>query len=45
MWERLLESFAEHPDVTLAYPTQRMNLSREVLSEVADAEMEPPSPT
>lgn len=32
MWERLLDSFAEHPDVTLAYPTQRLNLSREVLS-------------
>lgn len=44
MWERLLDSFAEHPDVTLAYPTQRLNLSREVLSEVADAEMEPPNP-
>ncbi len=33
MWERLLDSFDEHTDVTLAYPTQRINLAREVLSD------------
>jgi len=32
MWERVLDAFHEHPDVTLAYPTQRINLGREVLS-------------
>lgn len=31
MWERLLEMIAEHPDIALAYPTQRLNLSRERL--------------
>lgn len=33
LWERVLDLFDEHPDVTLAYPTQRINLSREVISE------------
>lgn len=33
LWERILETLGEHPDVTLAYPTQRINLTREVLSE------------
>ena len=32
MWERILDAFHEHPDVTLAYPTQRINLGREILS-------------
>lgn len=32
MWERLLEMIAEHPDIALAYPTQRLNLSRERLA-------------
>jgi small-conductance mechanosensitive channel len=32
LWERVLDAFDRHPDVTLAYPTQRLNLSREVLS-------------
>jgi small-conductance mechanosensitive channel len=41
LWERILDAFHEHPDVTLAYPTQRVNLSREVLSEVVEA---PPGP-
>ena len=30
LWERILEAFAKAPDVTLAYPTQRINLDREV---------------
>jgi len=33
LWEKVLDTFAEHPDVTLAYPTQRINLSQEILSE------------
>lgn len=33
LWERVLDAFEPHSDVTLAYPTQRLNLSREVLSE------------
>lgn len=33
MWERLLDMIAEQPDIHLAYPTQRINLSREVLAE------------
>ena len=33
LWERVLDAFDRHPDVTLAYPTQRLNLSREILSE------------
>jgi small-conductance mechanosensitive channel len=32
LWEKLLDIYAEHPDVTLAYPTQRVNLARSVLS-------------
>ena len=37
LWERLLDSFSEHPDVALAYPTQRINLSREALATDLDA--------
>jgi len=33
LWESLLDTFGEHPDVTLAYPTQRINLGQEVLSQ------------
>lgn len=33
MWERLLDMVDEHPDIQLAYPTQRINLSREVVAE------------
>lgn len=33
MWERLLDMVEEHPDIQLAYPTQRINLSREVHAE------------
>ncbi|MGB1657888.1 MAG: mechanosensitive ion channel family protein [Longimicrobiales bacterium] len=36
LWERVLDAFDQHPDVTLAYPTQRVNLAREVLSESSD---------
>jgi small-conductance mechanosensitive channel len=32
LWERILETFAAAPDVTLAYPTQRINVAREVLA-------------
>ena len=32
MWERLLDMIAEEPDIALAYPTQRINLSREQLA-------------
>lgn len=45
LWEKILDTFAEHPDVTLAYPTQRINLGREVLSERRDeaaSKMPPP---
>lgn len=37
LWERVLDAFDRHPDVVLAYPTQRVNLSREVLSEPFEA--------
>lgn len=33
MWEQLLDLIDEHADIHLAYPTQRINLSREVLAE------------
>jgi small-conductance mechanosensitive channel len=33
LWERILDAFAAADDVTLAYPTQRINLTREVLAE------------
>lgn len=39
LWERLLDLLAANPDVVLAYPTQRINITREML---ADA---PPDPT
>ena len=32
LWERVLDAFERCPDVTLAYPTQRLNLAREILS-------------
>ena len=32
IWERLLDMVEEHPDIALAYPTQRINLSREILA-------------
>ena len=35
MWERLLDMVDEHPDIQLAYPTQRINLSREVLADAS----------
>jgi small-conductance mechanosensitive channel len=34
LWERILDTIHEHPEVTLAYPTQRINLGHEVLSEM-----------
>ncbi len=33
IWQRILDAFDEHPDIVLAYPTQRINLAREVLSD------------
>lgn len=43
LWERILDAFDAAPSVTLAYPTQRINLSREVLSESPEpGESEPP---
>jgi len=33
LWERVLDAFDEHGTITLAYPTQRVNLGREVLSD------------
>lgn len=33
LWEKILDAVAAAPDVALAYPTQRINLSREVLAE------------
>lgn len=32
MWERLLDLVDANPDIQLAYPTQRINLSREILA-------------
>ncbi len=32
LWEQILDAFSAAPDVTLAYPTQRINIGREVLS-------------
>ena len=31
LWERILTTIEEHDDIALAYPTQRINLSREVV--------------
>ena len=31
LWERILDAFAQVPDVALAYPTQRINLAREAV--------------
>lgn len=42
LWERLLDSFEQHPDVALAYPTQRINIAREVLVTDPDASPEVP---
>jgi small-conductance mechanosensitive channel len=44
MWERLLDLIDEHSDIHLAYPTRRVNLSRETLAAPPD-EMDPPSDT
>lgn len=38
LWEKVLDTLAEHPDVTLAYPTQRINLGREHLATERPAE-------
>ncbi|MDX1646723.1 MAG: mechanosensitive ion channel family protein [Longimicrobiales bacterium] len=38
MWERLLAMIEEQPDIALAYPTQRINLSRETLARGLDGE-------
>ncbi|KPJ83044.1 MAG: hypothetical protein AMS19_05750 [Gemmatimonas sp. SG8_23] len=40
LWERILDAFDEHEDITLAYPTKRVNLSRETLSRRTPAEPE-----
>ncbi len=42
LWERILDGFDAEPTVTLAYPTQRINLSREVLSEPSQEPGPPP---
>jgi small-conductance mechanosensitive channel len=42
LWERLLDAFGEYSDVTLAYPTQRINISREALATDPDASPEVP---
>jgi small-conductance mechanosensitive channel len=39
MWEQLLDAIAARPDVTLAYPTQRINLAREAVAQ--EVEMAP----
>jgi small-conductance mechanosensitive channel len=41
LWERILDAFAAAPDVALAYPTQRINLDREVR---ADRTADPSAP-
>ena len=33
LWERILDAFGAHADVVLAYPTQRVNLARDVRAE------------
>jgi small-conductance mechanosensitive channel len=44
LWEGILDAFAGADDVHLAYPTQRVNLSREVLADTArGSEAGPPS--
>ena len=35
IWERLLDMVEQNPDIQMAYPTQRINLGREVLAEAA----------
>lgn len=35
LWEKILATFEEHDDIALAYPTQRINLSREALADGA----------
>lgn len=35
LWERLLDLLAVNPEVVLAYPTQRINITREVLADGA----------
>ncbi|MBT8489164.1 MAG: mechanosensitive ion channel family protein [Gemmatimonadetes bacterium] len=40
MWERLLDMVEEHPDIQLAYPTQRINLSREIPAEPWGSEVD-----
>lgn len=32
LWEKILATIEEHDDIALAYPTQRINLSREVMA-------------
>jgi small-conductance mechanosensitive channel len=42
LWEKVLDCFHAHPDVSLAYPTQRINLAREVPAEpLADTTVGP----
>jgi small-conductance mechanosensitive channel len=36
LWERILVAFATEPDIHFAYPTQRINLGREVLADPTD---------
>jgi small-conductance mechanosensitive channel len=42
LWEGILDALDRHDDVSLAYPTQRVNLSREILSERGPDETSPP---
>lgn len=36
LWEAILDAFEAEPRIALAYPTQRINMSREMLAETAD---------
>ena len=38
LWERVPDAFNRYPDVTLAYPTQRLNLAREILSRLDEVD-------
>jgi small-conductance mechanosensitive channel len=40
LWERILDAFAAEPSVALAYPTQRINLDREVRAAPPEAPAE-----
>jgi small-conductance mechanosensitive channel len=44
LWERILDAFSEAPDVVLAYPTQRINMDKEVRAQAVDGDPAPAPP-